>query len=526
VIPSRARGIALAVVLVALLAGCSAFGSNGSSSAGASRSTGSSSPATPSVTPSAQPGTAQGLAGLAAYYRQKLSWKSCHTGKDQCATLRVPLDYAKPRGRSIGIALLKVPALDPGSRIGSMVVNPGGPGESGVDYAAGAASTYGKALREVYDTVGFDPRGVDRSAPVECASDKQLDTYVESDPDPTTPAEMKEADGLLRQLGEGCLRRSGAIARHVSTIEVAKDLDILRAAVGDTKLTYFGASYGTAIGATYADLFPTHVGRMVLDGALDPATSTVQLNLVQAHGFETALRSYVADCVRRGSCYLGSTVDQGTRRIKTFLDSVEAKPLSTSTGAKLTSGMAVYGVWYPLYDSSSWPVLDKELQDAFAGDGSLLLTVADAYLHRDAAGHYTDNSFEAFYAINCLDHDDGLPSSQVKRYLPQFEKASPTFGAIFAYSISACHTWPIHSGQRSKPVKAIGSPPIMVVGTTRDPATPLVWARALVKQLPHGVLVKRNGDGHTGYGRGNSCVNDTVESYLVKDTVPRGQVNC
>ena len=326
-IPPRTRGVALLLaVLPLLLSGCSSLGAGDAAGA----------------RPPPPPG---GPAG--------------RTTTPGGADLRVPLDYAQPGGRSIRLALLRVPALDQRARLGSMVVNPGGPGGSGVDYAAGADSQYGDALRRVFDVVGFDPRGVGASVPVECVSDRQLDRFVASDPDPETAAERAASDGLVRELGGGCLKRDGAVTRHVSTVEVAKDLDVLRAALGDRKLTYFGASYGTSIGATYADLFPRNVGRMVLDGAL---------------GFEGALRAYVGACVARGSCFLGDTVDAGTRRIAAFLHDVERKPLTTTSGATVTAGTAVYGVWYPLYDKGSWPILDKALADAFTGNGSLLGT--------------------------------------------------------------------------------------------------------------------------------------------------------
>jgi pimeloyl-ACP methyl ester carboxylesterase len=462
---------------------------------------------------------------MAEFYRQKLDWADCGSGH-QCAHLRVPLDYAKPTGRAISLSLLKVPALQPSKRRGSMVVNPGGPGASGVDYAAGAATTFGSALRQVYDVVGFDPRGVGRSTPVQCAGDDFLNKVVDGDSDPTTPAQRRAADRLVRTLGQGCLDRSGALARHVSTVEVARDLDVLRAALGDRRLTYFGASYGTAIGATYANLFPRRVGRMVLDGALDPASSTLDLGLVQAHGFEVALRAYVGACVDRGKCFLGSSVDDGISRIQGLLRSTEKDPLPTSSGRTLSGGDAVYGVWLPLYAKTLWPTLDKALQAGLAGDGSVLMALADYYLERTTSGHFKNNSFEVFNAITCLDRDEGVPSSQVGRYVPRFEKASPTFGAIFAAGLTTCRVWPVHSGRGPAPVRAVGSPPIMVVGTTRDPATPLVWARALARQLPKGVLISRDGDGHTGYRQGSTCVDRAVEGYLVAGTVPRRDVSC
>jgi pimeloyl-ACP methyl ester carboxylesterase len=511
VTPARTRGVALLVVLLVALAGCS---------------TGSRQDATSSPAPSAA-SIGKVPSSLAGFYHQQLDWRTCQGGgRDQCARMRVPLDYEHPNGRTVSLAVLKVPALEPDKRIGSMVVNPGGPGISGVEWAAGASLEYGTAIRNVYDVVGFDPRGVASSDPVECESDEQLDHLIDSDPDPDTAAERQAFDRMLRALGEGCLRHSGDLARHVSTEEVAKDLDILRAVLGEAKLTYFGASYGTAIGASYADRFPERVGRMVLDGALDPTSSMVDVGLVQAHGFEVALRAYVGACVEAGSCFLGSTVDQGVRRIQDFLTGLESRPIRTKSGEQLTAGFAFYGVIYPLYDRSSWSFLDKALQTGLSGDGTLLRLIADGYLHRSPDGTYQDNSFEVYNVVSCLDDDEGVPSSQISRYLPRFEKASPTFGRVFASSLATCHVWPIHSGRKPHAVHATGSPPILVVGTTRDPATPLVWARALARQLPRGVLITRDGDGHTGYNRGSSCVDRTVEDYLVHGTVPPGPVRC
>jgi pimeloyl-ACP methyl ester carboxylesterase len=359
---------------------------------------------------------------------------------------------------------------------------------------------------------------------VQCLSDQQLDTFVAADPDPDTPAEIHRSDRLVEQFGDGCVEESGKLAAHISTAEGARDVDILRAVLGDQKLTYFGASYGTFLGATYAEQFPQRVGRMVLDGALDPSLTSLRLNLVQAKGFETALRAYVAHCVDGGSCFLGNTVDEGTARIRQLLDDVERSPLPAGSRT-LAAGNAVLGIWAPLYSESNWGYLDSSLKAAFAGDGSPLLSLSDLYVSRGANG-YTDNSLEALYAVNCLDHDDYISSDQVPQHFAEFEKASPTFGRSFAFSLSTCSSWPVKTGHTTKALHAKGAAPILVIGTTRDPATPLRWAEAMAKQLDSGILVRRDGDGHTGFNQGNSCVDSTVEDYFVKGTVPSGDVDC
>jgi pimeloyl-ACP methyl ester carboxylesterase len=482
--------------------------------------------AAPSTSPSSDASTP--LPGddpaLKRFYAQKLDWHGC--GRDQCAILTVPLNYAKPAGKTLDLAVLKVPAEDRSRRIGSLVVNPGGPGGSGVSYAAAGSLQFGVPLSRVYDIVGFDPRGVGQSDPLECVDTRQLDALVAFDPDPETAAERNQMDRLIRGFGQGCLDHSGALARHMSTVEAARDMDVLRAALGERKLDYLGASYGTFLGATYADLFPGHVGRFVLDGAIDPSLSNEQLTLAQAHGFETALRAYVKDCVDRGGCFLGDTVDAGVKRIQAFFGQVEKTPLPTGEDRRLTEGLAMLGVWMPLYVKEYWGQLTAGLKQALNdGDGSVLLGLADTYTSRGPSG-YTDNSMEALYAVNCLDHDDYIPTKEVPAHFAQFEKAAPTFGRAFAFGLSTCSNWPVQSGHRTTALHAVGAPPIVVVGTTRDPATPLVWAQALADQLESGRLITRDGDGHTGFQRGNSCVDSAVEKWLIDGVAPKPDLKC
>lgn len=473
-------------------------------------------------TPSDLPSTAP---DLARFYEQRLRWQEC--GRTQCTQLTVPLDYEDPDGKSIKLAVLRVPAQERSERRGALVVNPGGPGGSGVQYAAAGSLQFGSELSDHFDIVGFDPRGVASSTPLECLDTEGTDELLAYDPDPDDRAERDGMDDLIRGFGQGCLDESGDLARHMSTQEVVRDMDILRAALGEAKLDYFGASYGTFIGATYAEMFPEHVGRFVLDGAVDPSLSNEELALEQAGGFETALRAYVQACVDRGDCFLGDSVDEGTRRIRTFLDELDRKPLFTDDLKRpLTEGLGMLGIWRPLYATFLWERLDAALEQAFDENrGSKLLALADLYSSR-GTDSYLDNSMEVLYAVNCLDHSDSIPTAQVLSRIPAFEEVSPTFGRAFAFSLSTCANWPIKSGQVSKPIAAPGAPPIVVVGTTRDPATPLRWAEALASQLESGRLITRDGDGHTGFQQGNACVDDAIEAFLIDGKDPGEDLNC
>lgn len=460
---------------------------------------------------------------LARYYEQQVSWSECRDDFE-CAEVEVPLDYADPGGESLTLALLRVPAKDDEHRIGALLVNPGGPGVSGMDYAASAKTYFGDEVRAAYDIVGFDPRGVGESTAVDCLSDERLDAFVSSDPDPDTRQEQRVANRLLREFGDGCVARSGELASHVTTQDAARDIDVLRAVLDQDRLAFFGASYGTYLGATYADLFPERVGRMVLDGAVDPSLGSVETGLVQAEGFEVALRAYLSDCVEGGDCFLGDDVEEARTQIADFLDELDAEPLLVGD-RELTEGLALYGIWAPLYSRDAWSILDEGLSRALDGDGQILLAVADAYLGRGPEG-YVNNAWEALYAINCTDPHDQISVRQARALEDEFLEASPTFGRTFAQSLASCAFWPVGAPSERPVLDAPGADPILVVGTTRDPATPVAWAESLAEQLSSGVLLRRDGDGHTGYRSGNACVDDTVEAYLVSGVVPDGEVDC
>jgi pimeloyl-ACP methyl ester carboxylesterase len=482
--------------------------------------------------------------GLEAFYDQQLAWGPCApfaaTEEDrqiyadpslQCARMQVPLDYAAPEGRTGTIAVLRHAAPASPQRIGSLVINPGGPGASGIQTAAYLSTSL--ASTEVgrrFDVVGFDPRGVGESEPtIRCLEGPERDADRSDDDTDSSPAGVAQTEAEERETVDRCAQRTGPdVLANVGTRDVARDMDVLRAALGEQVMTYYGASYGTQLGSTYAELFPERVGRLVLDGAVDPTLTVREEALTQAAGFETALGAYVQNCIdSTDSCFLGSTVDEGLQRISDLIDQVDAEPLVVGD-RELTAGLAVYGIITPLYNRDYWILLSQGLQAAFDGDGSVLLQLADAYASRDSDGGYADNSMEAFPAISCLDDPSGIRPAQVPGEIPEFEEASPTFGRIYAWGLISCRNWPAARGLDPEPltIDAAGAAPIVVVGTTRDPATPYAWAEALAAQLDSGVLVTRDGDGHTGYNSGNECTSEAVESYLIEGKVPRDGLTC
>lgn len=522
---SGRRMIAVAAAAL-LLAGCAGGGAELGSPATPSEESSTSESPSGSSSPDAGSGDARTApeSDLQRFYDQEISWSTCDGG--ECGQLEVPVDYADPGGDTIELALLRKPAT--GESIGSLVVNPGGPGSPGTTYAQNADQAFRPQLTERYDIVGFDPRGTGESSPVDCLSDDQLDAYLSADPSPDTPKEQRQFIGWSKRLGEGCVKNSGPIVGHVTTIEAARDMDVLRAALDDDQLDYFGASYGTKLGATYAELFPDRVGRFVLDGALDVGASTHDINLEQGKGFETALEAYVESCVDTGDCYLGKDLDAGRKTITDFLDRLDRKPLPTGDDDRpLTEARGLSGIILPLYVSDYWFLLDEALKIALEeGDGSKLLLLADTYNSRNPDGTYLDNSAEAIWAINCLDDPWYAPRAKVLASVPAFEKASPTLGRSFAWFDAACTGIQVKSSEKPLTIDAEGAAPIVVTGTTRDPATPFAWAKALADQLDSGVLIERDGDGHTAYNSGNDCVDEAIEAYLIDGTVPEDGLKC
>ncbi|MCL2467690.1 MAG: alpha/beta hydrolase [Micrococcales bacterium] len=500
-------------------------------------------------TPWAQTATPSTSAGLEAYYSQKLDWHACDdpkfsTGvpeidetlgleKLECAWLTVPLDYAQPSGETIELALARSVAA---SSKGSVVINPGGPGGSGVEMVPSLVKRAGPDLVRSLDVVGFDPRGVGRSAPVDCVTDDELDAYLSTDYDTSTAKGVAQAQAAADAFAAGCGEHTGALLGHVDTISAARDIDILREALGDDTLTYLGFSYGTQLGATYASLFPDKVGRMVLDGAVDPTVTPGEKSVVQAGGFESALRAYVTDCLTLAECPLSGSVDEAMAQVVAVVDGAEASPLPTGTPRPLTGELAMTGIIAPLYDKEDgWGFLTMGLTGAIKhNDGSVLLLVADL-LYNDRCHDplcsedkgFFSNSTEAHVAIRCADARDEADPATVAALNEQIMQVAPTLGKYFVdVGVDSCAAWPTPVVPRLDSYAGIGAGPIVVIGTTNDPATPYEWAVALSEYLDEGVLVTYKGEGHTAYLSAGECVQSAVDDFLVNGKLPSNGLTC
>ena len=508
------RGAAAAVALLLLAAACS----TGDGDEPASQ------PAPAEAQPAAAPSDV--APELVRFYDQQLEWTGCD-GEFECATLTVPLDYTSPAGETIELALLRVPAGDQSQRIGSLIVNPGGPGASGIEYARAARSVATKQVLERFDIVGFDPRGVGQSNPVDCLADNDLAAFVAADATPDDAGEISAIDSASAEFATGCRQQSESLLPHIGTNDVARDMDVLRGVLGDQQLHYLGKSYGTALGAAYADQFPQRVGRMVLDGALDPSLSGTDISLQQAAGFEQAFQSYVDACLETERCPLGSTKEQALARFDRLLADIDAEPLPAD-GRELTQSLAVLGVALPLYfdKSQGYPALGAALARALDGDGTALMTLADIYLGRESSGSFHGNQNEAIYAVNCLDSNSVHSVADVEAEVGAYAAASPRFGPYLAWGNLVCAHWPVPAANDIGPVTAMGAAPILVVGTTGDPATPYGWAVGLADQLESGVLLTYEGDVHTAYMTGSDCVDAAVDAYLLEGTPPSDGARC
>jgi pimeloyl-ACP methyl ester carboxylesterase len=454
---------------------------------------------------------------LSGYYAQEINWQSCNQDF-KCATLAVPIDYEKLSTGTFEIALLRYEART-SKKLGSLIVNPGGPGGSGVDYAYAAEYIFSPAILNRYDIVGFDPRGVSRSAPIRCLTDKELDANNNSDSKPDNDAEFQQILEDTKKYVEICKEKNKHLTAY-STANVARDMDILREAVGDKQLNYMGKSYGTYLGTLYAQFFPDKVGRVVLDGAVDPTISNFQQTLTQAIGFDQAFSSFAKDCVSKKNCTLPKGKDAAIAEMQKLFAQVAKRPLPTKTlNRTLSETMMVLGTASAMYDNATgWPKLRKAIAQAQKGYGDEFLKLADEYTGRQSDGSYPNNEFDSGAVIDCLDVNEPRTVAQIKRDAEEFSERAPLFGPYLAYGGLTCKYFGQSQEVAISPIQTTN--PIVIIGTTGDPATPYEWAKGLNKLLTNSVLVSLTGEGHTGQGQGNACVDDQIDDFYLTGKVP------
>ena len=487
---------------------------------------GTSSPSSPRPT---SPVTNDYPAELTAFYTQTIDWSPCADNPRQdCGAMEVPVDYASPTGDRFTLALRRVRATDPNSRLGSMLFNPGGPGVPGTDYANTSSFMFSSRLRAAYDLVFFDPRGIGDSDQVQCLTDADKDLLFSSDPTPDSSAERRKVIADLDGVIARCASKGGNRARHLSTTEVARDMDVMRVLLGDEKLNYFGVSYGTFLGAVYADTFPKKVGRMVLDSAMSPNQTQQQETAYDIQGFESSFDAFVDWCVARPGCSLGKDKSGARQKIIDLLDDVERRGLVTSKPglAKIGEGWAGFGILMSLYSDAFWPSLDKGLAQAFAGRGDILLAKAMSTVHRRADGTYAPDSYlNTFFAIRCSDwprsRTDGGSAAEVKA-----RRDHPLWAKVTGLNHDICASWPTAGRQPKGTTLGVGAGPILVIGNERDIATPIGGTKQLAKDLASGVLLTSDHDGHGTYYAGNSCVDSAVDGYLLRGTAPADGTTC
>lgn len=465
-------------------------------------------------------------AELLPYYGQTLDWEECGTGLD-CTTVTVPRDYADASAGDLELAVARHRATS-GAPIGSLLTNPGGPGAAGVSLMKQALSILvDDKLTEAYDVIGFDPRGVGESTAVTCYDPPELDAYLYDIPPGARGSDERQAalDQRAADFANACQARSDGILPYITTDNSARDMDVLRAVLGDPKLNYLGFSYGTFLGATYAGLFPERVGRMVLDGGIDPTVSGSDTSLRQAVGFEESLRAFMDDCLRTNECPFAGSVDNAMSDLSALLARVDARPITASDGRQLGGDTLMTAITAALYSEESWAYLRSALADAVNGRADVAFQLADFYTGR-MGDTYDGNTMEAFVAYNCMDYPDEGTDADLAALQDQLNAAAPVVAPYWTGGGDPCAAWPVPPTGVRQAITAPGSPPIVVIGTTGDPATPYEGAQALASQLSQGVLVTNVGEGHLGYNKGNACVTDAVDAYLVDGTVPEDGLRC
>lgn len=471
-------------------------------------------------------------AELADFYDQSIAWETCEGHTDfECGTVDVPMDYANPDDASLQVHVTR--AQDTAQKQ-PVLFNPGGPGSSGIEFVQGSVDAMlSENLAENISAIGFDPRGVGASEPVVCMTGEEFDEARETAYDSSTPEGWEAAIQETTELGEQCLERSGDIVGFVDTASAAKDMDIIRAALDAPKLDYFGISYGTKLGATYAELFPENVGKFVLDSVLAPGAETFEVTKAQSAGFEQSLEAWAAWCAETKDCNVGDDGDVASVKttVEEFIAQVEEEPLSYPNGRSQPASDLFFGIVTPLYSRESWDLLALAFEQGLANDYAnsdyqpLFLVFADAYHGRDPSGQYANNT-DAFNAINCLDYTaTDKTFEQAGQEAEELAASAPIFGPPMSYS-PGCNGWPVDPPDPVGKIVAEGSDPIVITNLTSDPATPIHFSHELADQLDNSIHITVEGEGHGAYSPGNECIVDAIDNYILAGELPEDGLVC
>jgi pimeloyl-ACP methyl ester carboxylesterase len=499
--------VVAAAAIVALLAGCQFF-------------------------PTSQQSSGPPPTDVDAFYSQTLNWDRCGDGQE-CTTIKAPIDWDAPEDGAIDLALVKHVAT--GTKQGSLLLNPGGPGGSGWDYVYYSGDVVaGPTVTEAFDIVGWDPRGVGQSTGVKCYTDdadKDAQLYGTFDSEYDTEGWIDELTDEMADYAAACKANTGELLGNLDAASNAKDMDMMRALLGDEKLNYLGYSSGTYFGSVYAELFPENVGRFVLDGALDPLMSDFESLKFQMAGFDSALRAWMAFCLDEDDCPFKGTVDEGLAQVRSALDTVDAQELENVDGRVLDSATLTTGIIQNLYSESYWPDLIDLFAELRKGDPTIAFAAADNYNGRDASGGYDGNANDVYITATCVDGDFASDPATTLERIAEIDAFAPVLGKYatyddFAVLDVACSNWPYPRADLPTEFSAEGAGPILVIGTTNDPATPYASSVSLAKQLSSGVLISYEGEGHTVYNQGVACIDDVVDAYFVTGAVPAADPMC
>ncbi len=453
---------------------------------------------------------------LDKFNSQKLEWKDCYGGFE-CTSFKVPVDYEKISKNTFTLKVLRHSASDERNRLGAIFVNPGGPGGSATDYAYNVESIVSSEISSKFDIIGFDPRGINTSEPIRCLSNSEEDEFLSADASSGEPKKIRKLIAISKAFAAKCEKAAGAKLGHYSTLDAAKDMEVLRNLLKEKNLNYLGKSYGTYLGTLYAALYPQSVGRMVLDGAVAPNISLREQEIAQAVGFDKALDNY-----------LSSQNKFKMKDITKLLANSSSTPMENEDGRLATESLVITAIAQSLYDSKSgWPGLTKALELAIEKRDPIgILELADRYYGRDPSGNYYSNQNNISIMITCLDWQENRTVNQMASEQAIFKSKSSVFGPYLSFAGLPCKYWKAKPKLLKFDLSKINTKPILVIGVTEDPATPYKWAQILSKSFRNAELLTLKGEGHTGHNRGNKCVDSVVDTYFLTGKIPSKSLIC